>query len=53
MRRIFKDKRGAGAIEYALVASLISVAAVVAFHGLGDKLESSYNNTATTIGSTL
>ena len=53
MRKLLRDRRGAGAIEYALVASLISVAAVAAFHGLGDKLQSSYSNTASSIGDAL
>lgn len=37
-------RRGATAIEYALVASLIAVAAVGAFHTLGNKLNNTYNN---------
>lgn len=53
MRKLFRDNKGAGAIEYALVASLISVAAIAAFHGLGGKLQNSYNNTAETIGESL
>jgi len=36
--------RGATAIEYALVASLIAVAAVTAFHNLGNKTDTMYNN---------
>ena len=43
---IIRDRRGATAIEYALIASLLSVAAIVGYHSLGDALESSYNNTA-------
>ncbi len=38
MRHLFKllrDTRGVGAIEYVLVASLISVAAIAAFDELG------------------
>lgn len=36
------DFRGVGAIEYALIASLISVAAVGAFLKLGDEVDSQY-----------
>ena len=40
--RMTKDQEGATAIEYALIASLISVAAIAGFHSLGGKVESSY-----------
>ena len=43
LRTIFTDKRGATAIEYALIASLISVAAIVGFHNLGDQVGNSFN----------
>jgi Flp pilus assembly pilin Flp len=36
--RLLKDDRGVGAIEYALIASLISVAAIGAFHTLGSQV---------------
>ncbi|MDQ3077357.1 MAG: Flp family type IVb pilin [Pseudomonadota bacterium] len=49
LRKIRRDKRGATAIEYALVASLISVAAIAAFNSLGSKLDSTYNNLANAI----
>ena len=42
LRKLIADARGATAIEYALVASLISVAAIAGFHSLGGKLQSSY-----------
>lgn len=35
--KIIRDNRGVGAIEYALVASLISIAAISAFGELGTK----------------
>jgi pilus assembly protein Flp/PilA len=46
MIKLFADRRGATAIEYALIASLISVAAIVGYQNLGDKVESSFNNTS-------
>ena len=46
MRFIKREERGATAIEYAFVASLISIAIVVAITLLGDNVESSYNDTA-------
>ncbi len=36
--RLIRDSRGATAIEYALIASLISVAAVAAFDHMGDEV---------------
>jgi pilus assembly protein Flp/PilA len=37
-------RRGATAIEYALVASLISIAALAAFQTLGDQIDLMYGN---------
>ena len=45
LRQIMRDRRGATAIEYALVASLISVAAIVAIQSLGQNV----NNTFQTV----
>ena len=42
LTRLFKDKRGATAIEYALIASLMSIAAVVAFENLGTSVDAKY-----------
>jgi pilus assembly protein Flp/PilA len=44
LRKIIADSRGATAIEYALIASLISVAAIAGFHSLGGKVQSSYSD---------
>lgn len=42
--KLIRDKRGVGAIEYALIASLISVAAIAAFETLGDKVGDKYES---------
>jgi pilus assembly protein Flp/PilA len=42
--RILRCRRGATAIEYALVASLISIAAIGAFIGLRDQIDSVFHN---------
>lgn len=47
MRRLMKllhCEKGANAIEYALVASLIAIAAVAAYQNLGNSVDSMYNN---------
>lgn len=49
LRKLLADQRGAGAIEYALVASLISVAGIAAYQGLGNKVGSSFSNVDQTL----
>ena len=41
-----RNERGATAIEYALIASLIAIAAIGAMQGIGSKLNSTFNNTS-------
>ncbi|MBV9834778.1 MAG: Flp family type IVb pilin [Alphaproteobacteria bacterium] len=45
-RNLLKDEQGATAIEYGLIAALISVAAIVAFTAVGTNLSSMMENTA-------
>lgn len=49
IRHVLRDRRGATAIEYALVASLIAVAAIVAMQSLGQNV----NNTFQTVNSSV
>ncbi|HEX8572745.1 MAG TPA: Flp family type IVb pilin [Allosphingosinicella sp.] len=44
LRKILRDRRGGTAIEYALVAALIAVAAIVAFRNLGTTVDNTFNN---------
>lgn len=48
-RKIFKDNKGATAIEYGLIAALIAVAAITALTTIGGQL----NNTFSKVGSKL
>lgn len=48
-RKIFKDEKGATAIEYGLIAALIAVAAITALTTVGGQL----NNTFSKVGSKL
>lgn len=48
-RRLVKDDRGATAIEYTLIASLIAVAAIVAMGTTGNKISTVLSNVASTI----
>ncbi len=43
-RKIFKNSKGATAIEYGLIAALIAVAAITAMSQLGGKISSTFNN---------
>ncbi|MFO1190297.1 MAG: Flp family type IVb pilin [Alphaproteobacteria bacterium] len=40
IRKLFKNEQGATAIEYGLIAALVSVAAVVALENMGGSLNS-------------
>jgi pilus assembly protein Flp/PilA len=52
LRNILRDCRGGNAIEYALVAALIAVAAVVAFQNLGNQIDNTFIEVDNTVGST-
>jgi pilus assembly protein Flp/PilA len=44
LMKLLRCERGVNAIEYALVASLISIAALAAFQQVGNKVGNMYNN---------
>ena len=46
LKTFFKDESGATAIEYGLIAALISVVAIVAMQSLGDGLTSTFETVA-------
>ena len=50
LMRIIQCQKGANAIEYALVASLIAVAAVLAMQNLGHGVDSMLNNVSNKLG---
>jgi pilus assembly protein Flp/PilA len=50
---ILRDNRGVSAIEYAIIASLISVAAMAGYTNLGGKVESNFNNVDQALDGTL
>ena len=41
---MWRDTRGATAIEYGLIAALIAVAAIAAMQGLGNNLKKTFGN---------
>ena len=44
LTKLLRSEEGASAIEYALVATLMSIAAIAAFNNLGNKIDTMYNN---------
>ena len=50
---ITRDNRAATAIEYALIASLISVAAMTGYQALGDKVLSGFTNVDQELGNSI
>ena len=49
LRRLVKNERGATAIEYTLIAALISVAAIVAIGDIGGKVNGVLSNVASSM----
>ena len=52
LRKILRDRRGGTAIEYALVATLIAVAAIVAFRNLGTSITTTFNTVDNSVSAT-
>jgi len=50
MKKFFKNKSGATAIEYGLIAALIAVAIITAVTTLGTNLGTTFNNLAGNVG---
>ena len=48
-RRLMKSEKGATAIEYTLIASLIAVAAIAAMTSVGTKVNGVLSNVASTM----
>ena len=46
IRKLFRNNKGATAIEYGLIAALIAVAAIGAMSSLGGKLNTTFNKVA-------
>ncbi|HWJ38741.1 MAG TPA: Flp family type IVb pilin [Sphingomicrobium sp.] len=43
-KRLLRCEQGANAIEYALVATLIAIAALAAYQNLGNRIDTMFNN---------
>jgi pilus assembly protein Flp/PilA len=51
IRKLLRNVDGATAIEYGLLAALISVAAIGAFQGFGNGLSNMWNKVSNTVAS--
>ncbi len=47
--KLIRNERGATAIEYGLIAALIAVAAIGAMQGIGNKLNTTFNNVSNSL----
>ena len=47
--KLIKNNKGATAIEYGLIAALIAVAAIGAMQGIGNKLNTTFNNVSNSL----
>ena len=47
LTKLLKDESGATAIEYGLIAALVSVAAIAALTAMGGSLQTMFNTVAT------
>ncbi|MEA1013108.1 Flp family type IVb pilin [Sphingosinicella sp. LY1275] len=47
INKLFKNEKGATAIEYGLIAALIAVAAITAMSGLGNTLNATFTEVNT------
>ena len=49
LKRFVQDESGASAIEYGLIAALVSVAAILALQSLGSSLNSMFSRVSSTL----
>lgn len=50
LKRLFGDEKGVGAIEYGLLAALVSLAIVSGLGEVGDKLDNTFDDVAEFLG---
>lgn len=53
IRRLRKDNKGATAIEYGLIAALISVAAIAAMTTLGESLQTMFGTVSSSMNTAI
>lgn len=51
LTKLSENKKGATAIEYALIASLIAIVAIAGMRSIGEKMSSKFDEVAATLSS--
>jgi pilus assembly protein Flp/PilA len=51
LKNLLKNKKGATAIEYGLIAALIAVVIIAALSFVGEEVSTTFNNIGTAVGS--
>ena len=49
LRKFMRNEKGATAIEYGLIATLIAIAAITALTSVGGKLTTTFNNVSSNL----
>ena len=49
LRKFMRNEKGATAIEYGLIATLIAIAAITAMSSVGTKLTTTFNNVSSNL----
>ena len=49
LRKFMRNEKGATAIEYGLIATLIAIAAITAMSSVGSKLTTTFNNVSSNL----
>lgn len=52
LRKLMLNEKGATAIEYGLIATLIAIAAITAMSSVGGKLTATFNNVSNNLKAT-
>ncbi len=52
LRKLMRNEKGATAIEYGLIATLIAIAAITAMSQVGTKLGTTFNNVSGKLNAT-
>ena len=53
IKKLLSDQRGVGTIEYALIATLISIAAITAMANLGNAVDAKYTAVDTAVANAM
>ncbi|GAB3374331.1 Flp family type IVb pilin [Spongiibacter taiwanensis] len=49
LNRFAKDEKGASAVEYAVIAAIVIVVGLLAFNGIGGKMDTKFTSVSTSL----